>query len=261
VPSHFSSIGITDDPTSVQQAILHAARTGRAEPAPGGEHVIVWTDPGSGASLAVTGTSSGRIACVKPYVAHSGRSAAVRLDGLSVDPGCAYCSVLVVEVLSPGTQEMSYPLAVELPDAAAVMADIRPGHLVELRVSGIAERIDLFVDESAYRASGTPFATRSLVPSGLFTPATAARDDDRPPRAEALVSGEVLDASLRRNGASGGEFWHLLVESLDLQIDLAVDTRLVDGSPVPGWICSATAWLVGAVDSTGPSSTVPREAP
>jgi hypothetical protein len=114
-----------------------------------------------------------------------------------------------------------------------------------MQVGGIAERFELFADEAAYRASGTPFAVRSLVPSGLFAPGVVGGGDRAPVRAEAMLSGTVSTARRRRNERFGGTFWAVVVDTLQIQVDLAVDPDLVTGPPEEGQICSATAWLVG----------------
>ncbi len=148
----------------------HAVTHGSSTTTAGGDRILEWIDAPSGASPAVSIDRSGRVDCAKPYVLPTGQPARVRVESLVEDPGCANCSLLMVEVLYDGSEDTAYPLAVELPDLAAVLPALAPGQVVGLQLSGIAESVDLFAGEAAYRASGTPFATRSLVPSGLFTP-------------------------------------------------------------------------------------------
>ncbi len=80
---------------------------------------------------------------------------------------------------------------------------------------------------------------------GCSPPGPGPEDDPRPPRAEALFSGVVLTARLRRNSLFGAPFWHVLVDTLAAQVDVAIDPEMLDGEPVAGSVCSATAWLIG----------------
>lgn len=149
----------------------------------------------------------------------------------------------------------AYPLVFDVPDAARHHGLAFPG-VEPVQVAAFAHALTCWSDETAYEAApaslgpraraegaegaaSAPLAVRSLVPTGLFV------DPGDPPRAEACLTGVVLEADRREHELTGEAFWWLLVESLGGTFDLVADPVVVPEPPGPGAVVHASCWLSG----------------
>jgi hypothetical protein len=245
MPNHFSSIGVAGDRDGVMSAVVRvASRTAGIDGSDGARVHLAVDD--SDAAIAVTINADGQIQCAKPYLDGPALPTRVRLTGFVEDQGCLYCSVVLFEVLDD-SDEMVFPLAVELPDVATRLPGLTTERVLDVQVSGIAESLELYADEAAYTATEPVFAPRSLVPSGMFTPGVPAGEDSAPPRAKAIVTGVVAAASRRHNETFGGDFWRLDLDTYGMSMPIAVDPELVELDPAVGNVCNAEVWLVARV--------------
>ncbi|GAA2444842.1 hypothetical protein [Streptomyces macrosporus] len=218
---------------------------GRAEPVGGGAVRVVWTGAG-GTRVELEIDAKGALTYVLPCLVPRGTPVPVR--GIAAAPdGTAH-----VELLDGEGGEMLCPLPVELIDRAELRALGRreagaptEGHL---RLSALAERIELHADAAAYDAAQGDrrprFAPNFLVPSGLFRP-----DDAGPewrPTAHALFAGEVVAAERAENEVGGGVFHRLRVRTLGgIEVDVAAADAQLPHDPAPG------QWVEGAFFTTG----------
>lgn len=236
--SHFSAIGFdVSDPAEFGRLVTELAAIGDREDGALGTRLL-WADP-SGAELAVF-VRDMSIECTKPTFAGRSRLL-VRAAGMTADPrGCAFCEMARVEVFDG--DEMAYPLALELDDihlGALPVSD----ELTPIAVTAFAEGIEVWPDVAAYNeANGSGsghLAAQSLIPSGLFGPG----GNERPPRAEAIITGVVTAAERRTNGHSARPFDWCQVETYAATLDVVTDVE--SELFAPGQVVQGTFWLVG----------------
>lgn len=96
----------------------------------------------------------------------------------------------------------------------------------------IADEFSLFPDEAAHRASGTPMAVASLIPSGLFAPGVA-EPEGLQVRPVMLMSGTILAAELRRHALFDRPFVVLRVASLGAEYVTCLDMADLGGLEEP----------------------------
>jgi hypothetical protein len=141
-----------------------------------------------------------------------------------------------------------YPLAIAIEDLAVTEREIELGTRVTLEVAALAEELQVFADDVAYQASGTPMAVESLIPSGLF--AIGQDPDEFTPTPRILMSGEVTDARMLRHTLFDIPFCHMVVASHGADFHAVVGAAdleqlgITDGPPI-GSIVSGTFWLSG----------------
>jgi hypothetical protein len=143
-----------------------------------------------------------------------------------------------------------FPLRVDLPllDPGA-----RPPErsVVTLQVAGFAHRMACYPDEPALRATGSPMAAESFIPSGLFLPGGG---EPEQLRAEGLLTGTVTATELRTNPATGVPFRWLALTTYNASLDLVADPAIIQGEPVVGGIVEGTFWLSARIaDARTPS--------
>lgn len=237
--SHLGAIGL---PGSQGDALMnalmtfasHATTIGQAQAA----SVIAHTDR-SGARVSLTLRPDGGLECMTPSFAGATRLLAVL--GSFGQHECPYETPLLAEMVD-ANGDMIHPLAMQPEDVATWRESFTPGEQVELSVTAFAEIIDVFADEAAYRASGTPMAVQSLIPSGMFAPGGGS-EKDWVVTARALISGTVRSAASLLNELTGLEFIHAVVESYGGTYDIVIDPADVEDPPAVGSIVSGQFWL------------------
>jgi len=141
--------------------------------------------------------------------------------------------------------EGAYPFVFDAPDAA-VYADMDVPCVAQAQITAFAYQLSLFDSEEAYNASQAAdslhFASRSFVPSGMVTPDGKAGAS---PAAEAIFTGQILEAEPLMNSLSGSKFWRVVVDTLGGRYDVVADPVLVEKEPVVGGFLSGTFWLSG----------------
>ena len=243
--SHLEAIGIPPDTefSDVIQAMLgRAAHLGSSPDAR--LDLYVYQDP-SGSRATVT-LEDRRVVCFMPS-AVPGAQLSVNVGELSRDD-CPFERPLLVDVLD-AEREMLYPLAVCLDDLALTAPMLPTGGDATLELVALAETLDVFPDEVAYRASGTPMAVESLIPSGLFAPAQV-QPPDFQVSARMLMTGVVRAAELRRNALFDHPFAWLGVGSYGAEFVVCAAASDLGGAETPrlpavGSIVSGQFFLTG----------------
>ena len=138
-----------------------------------------------------------------------------------------------------------YPFAFDCPDAATHLALPLPA-TVMAQMAAFAQQVSLYESEAAYvssqAADGVSSASRSFIPSGLFSPDGEPRT---PPEPHALIAGHVLEAATRINAISGLPFWWALVDTFGGTFDVVIDPELLPQAPRPGNVLAGWFWLSG----------------
>jgi hypothetical protein len=236
--SHFDAVGFdTADREGFNALVRSLAVMGEREDAVLGSRLL-WADP-SGAAIAVF-VRDMSIECAKPTFAGASRLV-VSPAGATADPaGCAFCAINKMDVFDG--DEMVYPLAIELDDIHLGPLPVSDD-LVPIAVTAFAETIEVWSDVDAYNESKAsdehPLAPRSLIPSGMFAPGGG----ERPLRAEAIITGVVIDAEGKTNTQSMRPFDWCLIETYAATIDVVSEVR--PEAFAPGQVVQGTFWLVG----------------
>ena len=249
--SHLGAIGFPPDHPlndALHQLMTHASHLGAN--AEGRVDVYGLDDP-SGARTTVT-LEDRRVTCLTPGFA-PGTRLDVRLGALAPND-CAFERPLIVEVLD-AQGGMQYPLAVTIDDLGISEPMIQAGERAVIEVVAIADQLSRFPDVAAYRASGTPMAVASLIPSGLFAPGVV-EADALPVRSVALISGTVMAAELRTHSLFGHPFATVVMASLGADYRVCIDVADLGGVAAPdlpavGSIISGEFYLSGRLAATG----------
>jgi hypothetical protein len=110
---------------------------------------------------------------------------------------------------------------------------------VDIQVAAFAHTATCFLDQEALardglKMGGPGMAAKSFIPLGAFKgqqPSTG------------LFCGEILEAEVKINPATGGTYQHLLVETLGGQIDVVADLTVLSGETRIGGIVQCQGWL------------------
>jgi len=238
VASHFECIGIpAASREEMVSSIARVAELAGSTDLPDGGRLLSWADE-SGARLSLVTDSTGSIECLTPAYA-APRAIRVAIGGFLPNP-CAYETPLVVDLLDE-RGETCAPLAIQIDDLATSRYAYPNLRSANLMVGALTEQWELYRSEDDYRASGTPVAVQSLIPSGMFTLPGREQGFEASPRA--LISGTIEGAHQRVNQLFNRPFVHLEVRSYCATFDvLAPGTLAAVGDAT---IVKGTFWLSG----------------
>lgn len=243
--THFGAIGFGPDPADVpdqlQQLLGGAQLLGTSDDDQ--TRVYRHADP-SGSSATVT-IVDGRVTCLTTGLMPGRRIAATCVALLEDD--CPYERPVQVDAV---LGDLEIPLAITIDDLALSGPELAAGRGVELAVAALAEQINVFADESAYRASGTPMSVESLIPSGLFAPGTGGDEEFRA-SSRMLMSGVVTTCEWRQHGLFGHAFVVALVRSMGGDWQVGIDPADLPDALLPpvGAVVSGSFWLSGHLAS------------
>ncbi len=149
-----------------------------------------------------------------------------------------------------------YPFAFDCPDAARHLALPLPAR-VTAQMAAFAQQLSRYDSAAAYvssqAAEGVSSASRSFIPSGLFSPDGEPRN---PPEPHALIAGHVLEAATRINAISGLSYWWALLDTVGGTFDVVIDPELLPEPPRAGNVLAGWFWLSGRF-LTGRSASTP----
>lgn len=247
MPSHFSTIGLRV--RSEEEMYDLANRVGPlAEPLEAADGVYFhWADP-SGAELWIQ-VRGDEILGLNPHFAGRSRlrarlTARVKTDSPSPLDGTFHAWADPPD--GGGEDSGAYPFVFDAPDAR-LHDGLQLPATTTVQVAAYAREIEAFDSPEAYAASQggeVKFAARSFIPSGLFTPGGESTD---PPRAQAIFTGEVLEADRRVNQLTGESFVWCLVDTYGGVYDVVVDPELLPDPPKVGGVVSGSFWLTGRI--------------
>jgi hypothetical protein len=256
VGSHLASIGIEGEQEFAELVELAVAE-GERRDGPSGGAEFLWRDD-DGASLAVDLSADDAVQCVRPSFSAAGLVEVV-VGAFAEDPECPFCSRLVVDVLDDEDGSPAYPLALELENVVEARAGALEGARARVAVTAFAEQLETWPDEVAYDAAGAGsdeprFASRSFVPSGLFSAETPkrrffGRRREAPPTAHAILTGVVREGRVRRNSVTGHEFSWARVETYGGVYDLVASPEDVPDGFEEGSVVQGTFWLIGRLEA------------
>lgn len=246
MPSQFSAIGF--DVTSGEDlASLASSVAGRAETIDvKGGHYLQWAPP-SGEQLWLQLTPGGDAMGMTPHFAGKS-SVRVAIEARVSRRTHTPLDGTFLGWANPPDGAAGggdYPLAFDCPDAAAHAGMALPTTAV-VQIAAFAQQVSVYASDDEYEAArvaqGLAFASKSFIPSGLFSPAG---EPVKPPEPHALFVGHVLEAEERRNAVTGKLFWWVLVETLGGSFDVVIDPDLLPSLPDAGNVLSGWFWLSG----------------
>jgi hypothetical protein len=110
-----------------------------------------------------------------------------------------------------------------------------------MAIAAFVDEARQWPDEAAYeldqRESRTPFASRSLVPVGLF--------GDHP-QPHAMVTGIVRRTDVRENETTSGGFRWLRIDTFGMSLETVSSINTLPDIQ-PGMVIQAVCWMVGRV--------------
>jgi hypothetical protein len=203
---HFECVGIPfDDEKATSTRLSHLAANGDAEERSDGGRLITWIDDSSGAVMIFNTDREGFVVCARPAFQVGADYQGVAV-GFGSDPdGCEFCDPLIATQPIPGS-DASPPHVFHLGNSGLVRGQITPGGAVDLIVTGFAEEIRSWRDESEYREQPGNADAHTHMTGFVHDPSS-------PSPSQYLVTGTVVDVEKRRNSATGLDFWWLWVDA------------------------------------------------
>jgi hypothetical protein len=250
MPSHLSSIGFQVETQDDLVQLAEEAATDATEIAVEGGSYVYWAGAG-GEELWLQVNSQQALVGMNPHFSGQSRVRVALAARVARDSDTALDGALHVWATPVGDSHEygAYPFVFDLPDAA-VYADLEIPGIAEAQVAAFAHEITFFESEDAYNSSqeseNVPFASKSFIPSGMFHPSG---ENNAPPEARAIFTGEVVQAATCTNQISQQKFYWALVDTIGGQYDVVIDPVLLDREPAVGGFLSGTFWLSGRLTS------------
>jgi hypothetical protein len=138
----------------------------------------------------------------------------------------------------------AYPFVFDVPNFKTI-PDIKFPKNVIIQLTAFAREFELYNNEEDYSASQATeikFATRSFVPSGLFSPKG---ETTEPAKANGIFTGIIKEWELKTNSRTGEKFYWFLVDTLGGEIDVVSDEKLINQPPQYNGILHGQFWLSG----------------
>lgn len=238
--NHFTALGFRVTEQADLDGLLREAELAGERIRTRGGTYLLWS-PGSGVELWFQINSQLEVVSCNPHFSGASRMEVHTVSTIAGAEGTLDGGLYAwAAPAGPEPESGTYPFVSDLPDFDLVAARLTQPARLTLQVAAFAHELSCFLDEGAYYASqkeGPRFGAESFIPSGLFV------TGDAPPTAHAVFTGQVLEAELRTNPATGLLFQHLRVRTLGGELDVVADPAGVEGSPVVGGTASGSFWL------------------
>ncbi|HQU82092.1 MAG TPA: hypothetical protein PKY59_03155 [Pyrinomonadaceae bacterium] len=143
-----------------------------------------------------------------------------------------------------------YPFVFNVPDFRAVHIHEFP-KTIELQLTAFASNdFQIFASEGEFYANQTDelkFASKSFIPSGLFSGNENQETDLSLIHPIGIFAGEIKSFELKTNSLTNNDFYHFLVETLGGEVDVVADLGLIQKTPAIGGILKGQFWLSGKI--------------
>lgn len=144
-----------------------------------------------------------------------------------------------------GAEEGDFPFVFDVPNYK--IQEPRMGSVVVVQLAAFAHELESYGSVEEFersQAEGLKFASRSFIPSGLFTPQGG---ETVPPQAYAIFAGHVLETSLITNPVTASDFCWAHLSTLGGEVDVVADPVLLNNVIVKGGIVKGSFWLSGVL--------------
>ena len=163
-----------------------------------------------------------------------------------------------VDVINPewvtkeedGTQGMAcvwesgerYPMNIRVPNAACV-PEFKEDKVYRCQIAGLVESLMHFKSADEFHAEIENLDHRAFIPIGQFD-----LDEENPGQSPvALINGVVKLIEKKVNSYSSGEYFHIVLETYCMDVDLFADPEWIETNIEVGDILSVGAYLTGKI--------------
>ncbi len=249
--SNLSDIGFpTPDEQAVNEMIMHVLEFARPIQCEQGFY-LKFSDA-SGAEIYLQGNFDQELVGFNPHFAGTSRRRAgltkkIERDSSALDGGFHAWANPFEE-----GEEISgeYPFVFDVPDFRMNEIENFPT-LKEIQLTAFASNdFQIFAGEDDFfdsQESELKYASKSFVPTGLFSFDENENIDLNVVRPIGKLAGEIKAFDLRTNQLSGQDFYWFSVETLGGEIDVVADPKFVTDEPKIGGIVSGQFWLSGKI--------------
>ena len=134
----------------------------------------------------------------------------------------------------------SYPININIPNAFMV-PELFDDKLFTSQIACFAESFEHFKTEDEFNKKYKDFMPKSFIPSGQFN--LNKENDGEYPRA--WINGSIKTIQLKTNSYTKKQYYHIVIESYNMDFDILLDAASVDSELCVGDILSVNAWLTG----------------
>lgn len=250
--SNLSDIGFpTPDEQAVNEMIMHVLEF--AVPFKCERGFYLKFSDASGAEIYLQGNFDQELIGFNPHFAGTSRQKVALTQKIARDSSELDGGFHAWANLYSTTEEISgeYPFVFDAPDF--LINEIENFPIVkDIQLTAFASNdFQIFLDEEDFYDSQTSeakLATKSFIPSGLFSPEQTDENIDLSVvRPIGIFTGEIKEFDRRTNQLSGQDFYRLLIETLGGEIDVVADPKLITEEPKIGGIVSGQFWLSGKI--------------
>lgn len=246
MPSHLSSIGL---PIGNQSDFATLAdRVGPLATPIKLEHGQYWRwSSDCGAELWLQTNKDNELVGMTPYFSGNARIK-VRITARVVRENDSELDGAFHGWADPGTEDIesgAYPFVFDIADYVCY-SNLEIPSIVEGQIAAFAHEVTVYQSLDSYNAAAQTgelkFASKSFIPSGLFSPSG---ESTVPPQAFAIFTGHVTAAAQKKNSLTDEPYYWAQVDSLGGSFDVVIDPSICETLPVVGGILSGSFWLCG----------------
>ena len=249
--SNLSDIGFpTPDEQAVNEMIMHVLEFARPIQCEQGFY-LKFSDA-SGAEIYLQGNFDQELVGFNPHFAGTSRrkvglTQKIERDSSELDGGFhAWANPFEADKEISG----EYPFVFDVPDFRMNEIESFPA-VKDIQLTAFASNdFQMFASEEDFFASQESelkYASKSFVPSGLFSFDENENIDLNVVRPIGKFAGEIKSFDQRTNQLSGQDFYWFSVETLGGEIDVVADPKFVTEEPKIGGIVSGQFWLSGRI--------------
>ena len=242
MPSHFSDIGFPVQSRDDFHALaIRASEEGQAFRTSDGTYVK-WS-PGAGIELWAQLGRNDELIGLNPHFRGKGRMRVRLVEKISRPDGTVLDAAFYgwVNPSDNAAEDGDFPFVFDVPNSK--ISEPRLGSVVQVQLAAFAHELRSYESVEAFdKSSESKFASKSFIPSGLFSPEGEATV---PPEAHAIFTGHVLETSLLTNPVTGDAFCWAHVSTLGGEIDVVADPVLLNDVVRTGGVVTGSFWLSG----------------
>jgi hypothetical protein len=199
---------------------------------------------GDGAELWLQLDRRGRLIGLNPHFSGSSRLRVRLIEPVSTADDSALDGAFFAWTLDPELGEEWSQLIFDAPDAACYTGVTLPA-VAEVQVAAFANSLDIHDSPESFALAQAgeelPFASQSFISFGVWADELGTEGS----RAEASLSGHVVESSTKQNPLTGRPYTWVAVETLGGVYDVVVAAELTPEPPAAGTVVFGSFWLSG----------------
>ncbi len=243
MPSHFSTIGFpVQTQNEFQDFAIKAFKGGKSTKTKNGIY-IQWQE-NNGAELWVQLDNQNKIIGMTPHFSGKANMRVGLIKTVFRENDTALDGAFYgwADPIDEKPENGAYPFVFDVPDF--LIHNLSLPTIITVQLAAFAHELKVYQNEKIYYDSQSKpaLAAESFIPSGLFTPTA---ETINPPKAQAIFAGQVLKCSTFTNSFTGANYEWALVRTLGGEIDVVVDSSIIDNKINEGNILSGSFRLLG----------------